>query len=177
LLKPKAYLRKTSTLVGKVHQPIFTQVNSKTPTEGISPKENIKQVRSAEISMSKSEVKLESLEVINPDVKHETDQIIHISLTNNFTSENKESISIHTIISTQLILSPPKVKVYVSKNPVDYFFCLDSSPTTSSVYASRTPEKIRSSFPFPPHLYLPSPHDHFPELLLHHPKEVKISID
>jgi hypothetical protein len=98
-------------------------------------------------------------------------------LIDTFTSENKESILIPTIISTQSILSLPEVKVYVSKNPVGYFLYSESSHITSLIYTSGKSEKPSSSFLFPLHLDLPSPHDHFPELHSHHPEVVKRSVD
>jgi hypothetical protein len=98
-------------------------------------------------------------------------------LIDTFTSENKGSISIPTIINTQPILSFPEVKVYVSQNPEDYFLYPDSSPITSPIYTSGKPEEPSSSFPFPPHLDLPSSHDIFPELHSQHPEVVERSVD
>jgi hypothetical protein len=98
-------------------------------------------------------------------------------LIDTFTSENKGSISIPTIINTQSILSLPEVKVYVSQNPEDYFLYPDSSPITSPIYTSGKPEEPSSSFPFPPHLDLLSSHDHFPELHSQHPEVVERSVD
>jgi len=98
-------------------------------------------------------------------------------LIDTFTSENKESISIPTIISTQSILSLPEVKIYISKNPEDYFLYSDSSPITYHIYTSGKSEKPSSSFLTPPHIDLPSSHDHFPKLRSHHPEVVKISVD
>jgi len=91
-----------------------------------------------------------------------------------FTSENKGSISISTIINTHSIIFATEVKVYASKSPEDYFLYSDSSPITSPIYTSSKTEESSSSFPFPPHLYLPSSHDLFPKL---HPEVVKISVD
>jgi hypothetical protein len=108
LLKPKGYLRQTSASAGKIYQPRVTQVNVKILVEELSLKEKSKQVHYAEASTSKSEVKLETPEVIIPEIKFEIDQTIHISLIDTFTSENKESISIPTIISTQRFFLFPK---------------------------------------------------------------------
>jgi hypothetical protein len=94
-----------------------------------------------------------------------------------FTSENKRSISIPTIINTQSILSLPKVKVFVSQNLEDYFLYPDSSPITSHIYTSGKPEGLSSSFPFPPHLDLSFSHDIFLELYSQHPKLVERSVD
>jgi hypothetical protein len=91
------------------------QFNVNIPVEELSIKENFKQVHYAETSTSKSEVKLETPEVIIPKVKFKIDQTILVSLIDTFTSEKKESISIPTIISTKLILSLLEVKFYVSK--------------------------------------------------------------
>jgi hypothetical protein len=154
-LKPKGYLRQTIASADKVYQPRVTQVNVKVPTEELTPKESFKQVHSAEASTSKPEVKLETPEVIIPEIKFEID------LTDTFTSENKGSLSIPTIINTLLVLSFPEVKVFVSRNPEEYFLYLDSSPITSPIYTSGKPEEPSSSFPFPPHLDILSPHDLF----------------
>jgi hypothetical protein len=110
LLKPKGYLRQNSTLGGKVYQPRVTQVNVNIPTEEQILKEKYKQVHFAEESTSKSKVKIETPKVVIPEIKFEIDQTILVSLIDTFTSEKKESISIPTIISTQLILSLPKEK-------------------------------------------------------------------
>jgi hypothetical protein len=47
LLKPKGYLRQTSSSTTKVYQPRVTQVNVKIPSKEISIKEKSKQVHSA----------------------------------------------------------------------------------------------------------------------------------
>jgi hypothetical protein len=156
LLKPKGYLRQTVASTGKVYQPRVTQVNVKVPTEEITPKESFKQIHSAEASTSKPEVKLETPEVIIPEIK------VEIDLTDTFTSENKGSLSIPSVIDTLPILSFPEVKVFVSRNPEEYFLYPDSSPIASPIYTSGKPEEPNSSFPFPPHLDIPSPHDIFP---------------
>jgi hypothetical protein len=153
------------------------QVNVKIPAEELSLKEKYKQVHSAEASTSKSEVKLETPEGIIPEVKFEIIQTTPISLIDTFTSENKESISIPTIICTQPILSLPEVKVYVSKNPEDYFLYSDSSPIAFPIYTSGKSERPSSSSLFPPHLDLPSPYDHLSELRSHRPEVVKSSVD
>jgi hypothetical protein len=98
-------------------------------------------------------------------------------LINNFTSGNKESISIPTIIYTQSILSPPEVKVFVSQNPEDYFLYSDSSLITSPICTLGKPKEPSSSFHFPPHIDLMSSHDLFPELHSQHPEVVERSID
>ena len=87
LLKPKGYLRQTFASVGKIYQPRVTQVNVKIPAEEISLKEKFKQAHSAETSTSKSEVKLETPEVIIPEIKFEINQTIPISLIDTFTNE------------------------------------------------------------------------------------------
>lgn len=97
MLKPKGYLRQTSASAGKVHQPRITQVNVKITVEELTPKENFKQVHFAEASTSKPEIKLDTPEVIIPEIKFEIDQFIHVSLIDTFTSENKGSISIPTV--------------------------------------------------------------------------------
>jgi hypothetical protein len=140
MLKPKGYLRQTATSVGKVYQPRVTQVNIKIPAEELSLKEKFKQVHSAEASTSKSEVKLETPEVIIPEIKFEIDHTIPISLIDIFTSENKVSISIPTIIGTQRILSLLEVfksSVYQSFEVFDYlmFSPQFSSPIFSMVGA------------------------------------------
>jgi hypothetical protein len=89
LLKPKGYLRQNFALAGKVHQPIIMQVKVKIPAEELIIKEKFKQVHSTEASTSKPEVKLETPEVINPEIKFEIDQTIPVSLIYTFISENK----------------------------------------------------------------------------------------
>jgi hypothetical protein len=168
LLKPKGYLKQNFASVGKVYQPRVTQDNVKVPSEEITPKEIFKQFHSIEHSTSKPRVKRETLEVIIPEIKFEIDWTIPVSLIDNFTSENKRSLSIPTIINTQPILSFPEEKVFVSRNPKDYFLYLDSSPIVSPIYTSGKPEETSSSFPFPPHLYLSYPHDIFPKLHSQH---------
>jgi hypothetical protein len=98
-------------------------------------------------------------------------------LIDTFTSEKKGSILIPTIISTHSILSPPEVKNFVSQNPDDYFLYSNSSPITSPIYTSGKPDESSSSFPFPPHLDLPSSHDHFPELHSQQPEVVERLVD
>jgi hypothetical protein len=172
-LKPKGYLRQTSASAGKVHQPRITQVNVKIPAEELTLKENFKQVHSAEASTSKPEIKLETPEVIIPEIKFEIDQTIPVSLIDTFTSENKDPFQSPLSLILSPILSLPEVKVFVSQNPEDYFLYSDSSPITSPIYTSGKPEEPSSSFPFPPHLDLPSSHDHFPKLHSQHPEVVK----
>jgi hypothetical protein len=113
-VKPKGYLRQTSTSTGKVHQPRIMQVNVKIPVEELTLEESFKQVHFAKASTSKHEIKLETPEVIILEIKFEIDQTILVSLIDTFTSENKGSISIPTIINTLFILPLPEVKVYVS---------------------------------------------------------------
>jgi hypothetical protein len=108
-------------------------------------------------------------------VKFEIIQTAPISLIDTFINENKESISIPTIICTHPILSLPEVKVSVSKNPEGYFLYSDSSPITSTIYTSGKYERPSSSYIFLPHIYLPYPYDHFPKLRSYHPEIVKSS--
>jgi hypothetical protein len=116
LLKPKEYLRQTLSSVGKVHQPKIT-LNVNIPTEELTLKENFKQVYYAEASTSKRKIKLETPEVNIPEIKFEIDQTIPVSLIDTFTSDNKGSISIPTIINTLSIISPPEVKKNFSPKP------------------------------------------------------------
>jgi hypothetical protein len=163
LLKPKEYLRQTYASASKVRQPRIMQVNAKIPYEELNLKENFKRVHSAKTSTSKPGVKLETPEVIIPEIKFEIDQTIHVSIP--------------TIVSTHSILSLPEVKVFVFKNHEDYLLYSDSFPITSPIYTSGKHEEPISSFPFPPHLYLSSSHDHFPEIHSHHPEVVERSVD
>ena len=73
LLKPKGYIRQNFAWVGNVHKPIISQVNVNIPAEELNLKENFKQVHSAEASTSKLEIKLETPEVIIPEIKFEID--------------------------------------------------------------------------------------------------------
>jgi hypothetical protein len=177
LLKPKGYLRQTFASTGKIYQPRVTKINVNIPAQEQILKEKYKQVHSAEASTSKYEIKLETPEGIIPEVKFEIIQTTPISLIDTYTSENKESISISTIICTHLILSLPEVNVYVSKTPKDYFLYSDSSPIASPIYISGKSKRPSSSFLFPPHLCLPSSYDHLYELFSHHPEVFKISVD
>ena len=70
-MKPKEYLRQTSASAGKIHQPRITQVSVKIFTEEQTLKENFKQLHSAEESTSKPKIKLETPEVIIPEIKFE----------------------------------------------------------------------------------------------------------
>jgi hypothetical protein len=97
-LKLKGYLKQTSASVGKVYQPRVMQVNSKILVEELSLKEKIKQVHSIETSTSKSDGKLETLEVIILEIKFWIDQTIPISFIDTF------SISIPTMITKQPII-------------------------------------------------------------------------
>jgi hypothetical protein len=60
LLKPKGYLKSTTTSAGKIYQPKVAQVNTKIPVEEPTPEENFKQAPSAEASTSKPEVRFEN---------------------------------------------------------------------------------------------------------------------
>jgi hypothetical protein len=177
LLKSKGYIRQTFASASNIYQPRVTQVNVKIHAEEISLKEKYKQVHSAKASTSKSEVKLETLEGIIPEIKFEIVHTTPISLIDTFTSENEESFSIPTIIYTKSILFLLEVKFFVSKNIEDYSLYLDSFPIASPIYTSGKSERLSSSSLFPPRLCLPSPYNHLSELHSHHPEVVKISID
>jgi hypothetical protein len=85
-------------------------------------------------------------------------------LTDTFTNENKISHSIPVIIDTLLGISFPEVKVSVSRNSEEYSLYPDSSPIVSPIYTSCKSEETNPIFPFPPHIYFPSPNGLFPEL-------------
>jgi hypothetical protein len=53
----------------------------------------------------------------------------------------------------------------------------DSSPITSPIYTSGKYERLSSSSLFTPHIDLPSPYDHFPDLHSHHSEIVKSLVD
>jgi hypothetical protein len=169
LLKPKGYLKSTAASTGKVYQPKVTQVNAKVQTEELTPKESFKQIHSAEASTSKPEAKLENPEVIVPEIK------VEIDLTDTFTSENKRSLSIPTVIDTLSNSLLSRSEGFVSRNSEEYFLYPDSSPIVSPIYTSCKSEETNPSFPFPPHIDLPSPRIHFPELHSPHPEVVERS--
>jgi hypothetical protein len=104
-------------------------------------------------------VKLETLEVIIAKIKCE------IELTDTFTSEEEESILDPTVINTLPILSYPEAKVSISRNPEEHYIYTDSSPIATPIFTSGKPKEPDSSFPFPPHLDIPSPHDLFPKVV------------
>jgi len=116
LLKIKGYLKKTYASAGKIYQPKVTQVSVKISVGEVSSKQVHQEPLSVEASTSNPEVKIENPEEVVYekkiyDIKGEIVQTTPILLIDTFTSENKESSSLPSIICSQLILILPEVKV------------------------------------------------------------------
>jgi hypothetical protein len=128
LLKPKGYLKSTTSSSGKKYQPKITQVNTQVPVEILTPEENFKQTISVEASTSDTAIKIE----IDP------------SDTQN--SLNKRSSSIPTIVTSLSTPSSPETKVYVLRNPEEHTLYPDSSPVGSPIYTSCKSEEVSPCF-------------------------------
>ena len=58
LLKPKGYLKSTTSSSGRKYQPKITKVNNKVPVEGLTPEEKFKETPSSKSSTSEPEIKI-----------------------------------------------------------------------------------------------------------------------
>jgi hypothetical protein len=109
-LKPRGYLKQTTTSTSKVYQPKPTQSNAKVPPEHLTLQEGSTQIYFGETSTNRIEAEIINPELVLPKIKVETD------LTASFTNKGKKPISIPALID---IPSVPEVKFQlpeVSKN-------------------------------------------------------------
>jgi hypothetical protein len=117
-LKPKGYLKSTTTSIGKIYQPKFSQVNTKILVEEPTPQENFKQAPSAEASTSKPEVRFENPEEVVPKIKTEVDS------TNTPKGQNERSLLIPIVVNIMSTSSFPEVKFPALRNPEEHFVYL-----------------------------------------------------
>jgi hypothetical protein len=157
LLKPRGYLKSTTSSSGKKYQPKITQVNSKVPVEGLTPEENFKQTTSAEASISEPTIKVE----IDP---FDTPNYL-----------NRRASSIPAIVNFLSTPPSPDVKVSILRNPEECTLYSDLSPVGSPIYTSCKSEEASPRFLFPPLLDFASHNDHFPYFPSSHPEEVERS--
>jgi hypothetical protein len=141
LLKPKGYLKSTTSSSGKKYQPKITQVNTKILVEILTPEEIFEKTFSAKASTRETIIKID----IDP------------SDTQN--SLNKGSSSIPTIVTFLSTPSSPETKVFVLRNLKEHTLYPDSSPTGSPIYTYCKFEEASPSFPFPPLLDFTSYND------------------
>jgi hypothetical protein len=140
-LKPRGYLKQTTTSTSKVYQPKPTQSNTKVPSEQLTPQEVSTQIYFGETSTDRVEVEIINPDLVLPEIKTETDSIT------SFANKGKRPISIPASID---IPSVPEIKFPSSRSFEEHTLHSDSTPVGSPVYISCKSEEPSPHLSFPP---------------------------